>query len=582
MMNKAFLNNEPNPILFMANYLLDANETTLEQHCLEERNKLKDEVEQYKKKYYESLRQIEELERRMEAIERQYKNSILTASDSLLTNPSFQPYLNSPPMTSIPSAQVNGFVKDQKPISVVQTSTPKKIPPISIKSLQKTATKPILNGSSTTRQAQVQSKLDLSEESSSEADSVLRFVPIEPKVVISKTTEESDSSSSSSSSSDSEDEEPEKKSEVNGDVVVKPVENFVIKFVENVVIKPCEDVEMKSSDEVSIKSSEGVEHTKPVMSVEKAGNICKSNDEARVIDVEIESKKDVENNTAKPLDPFEHDDKFKEREADVEMESEEIIFPNQITNDSIATSPKQLEKENEDIQQVNQQATFEMVLLPTPSVINIEILDKPSVIEVVKPADALSELINEIFCEEHSDDEALVIDESITNKSIADTVAMEIDETVKSFEYSINVAATTHENQEVEDVVKCLLENGFQTQNSSEIAGITDYDMIEKQLQAFEGKTNSDESKLSASGETPVAEVPEAINVDAEKVEETPVAEVQEVINADAEKVEETTVAKVLDVDAEKVGDNKKSKVVQDDDFEPDYEAESTDDDRVA
>lgn len=70
MMNKAFLNNEENVTMYMANYLLSMNNTTVEEHCAVEMRKLKSELEQYKEHAEKQKQEIDLLNRRMEALTR--------------------------------------------------------------------------------------------------------------------------------------------------------------------------------------------------------------------------------------------------------------------------------------------------------------------------------------------------------------------------------------------------------------------------------------------------------------------------------------------------------------------------------
>lgn len=75
MLNKAFLNHQENPQLFMANYLLAASGTTLEDHESAEIVSLRSQVATYREQEASLLSKIEMLERRYSALERQVKNS---------------------------------------------------------------------------------------------------------------------------------------------------------------------------------------------------------------------------------------------------------------------------------------------------------------------------------------------------------------------------------------------------------------------------------------------------------------------------------------------------------------------------
>lgn len=76
MLNKAFLNKEPNPTLFMANYLLDYNNTNFEEYCVVEMSKLKNELISSNLLNEKHLSEIESLKLQINALRRQLTRNI--------------------------------------------------------------------------------------------------------------------------------------------------------------------------------------------------------------------------------------------------------------------------------------------------------------------------------------------------------------------------------------------------------------------------------------------------------------------------------------------------------------------------
>jgi hypothetical protein len=72
MLNEVFLNNEPNPTLFMANYLLDLNGNNKEDKYLEEIKGLKALLLQHKEQLYATFDQNQALKLKLDAMERQF------------------------------------------------------------------------------------------------------------------------------------------------------------------------------------------------------------------------------------------------------------------------------------------------------------------------------------------------------------------------------------------------------------------------------------------------------------------------------------------------------------------------------
>lgn len=130
MMNKAFLNKEENVTMFMANYLLSLNKTSVEQHCVSEMRKLRSDLEQYKEREVDLMQNNDLLNRRVEALER--ANGIKGSSNVQLHFP----------MISIPAGETN-TTKSASTFSNCLDSVHHQIPKQSTSSSQfSVATKP--------------------------------------------------------------------------------------------------------------------------------------------------------------------------------------------------------------------------------------------------------------------------------------------------------------------------------------------------------------------------------------------------------------------------------------------------------